>query len=307
MYITGGIGQSAANEGITQDYDLPNKEAYCETCASIGMVLWNSRMNQMTGDAKYADVMERSLYNGVLAGMSLSGDRFFYVNPLESAGDRQRYAWFGCACCPSNICRFLPSIGGYIYGTSKNRVWVNLYVGNSAEFKVNGKKFAISMETEYPWDGAVRITIEKATGADIMLRVPDWCNDYCFTVRGKDYEPAIENGYARIEGRWNAGDVIEIDMDITPQMIAADPRVKADEGKRAVCRGPLVYCAEEVDNPDIDAISFTPATTFEEAEEPELLDGIVKLTSDNGAELVPYYSWCNREKGKMKVWIDLNE
>lgn len=308
MYITGGIGQSAANEGITEDYDLPNKEAYCETCASIGMVLWNSRMNRMKGEAKYADIVEKCLYNGVLAGMSLSGDKFFYVNPLESDGDRYRYPWFGCACCPSNICRALPSVGGYIYGTSKNALWVNLYIGNDSRFELSGKEFGIKMETDYPWSGTAKITIKDKSKAALMLRVPSWCKKASFKVRGKKYEPQIVNGYARIRGPWKSGDTVELNLDMPVELVEADPRVAADKGKRAICRGPLVYCAEEVDNPDFeDKVYFTAQTNFSIQDQPNILDGVTEILSDNGVTLVPYYSWCNRELGRMKVWIDLKE
>ena len=306
MYITGGIGQSAANEGITEDYDLPNKEAYCETCASIGMVLWNSRMNQMTADGKYADVMERSLYNAALAGISLSGDRFFYVNPLESEGKHHRRAWFGCACCPSNICRFLPSLGSYIYGTSKDAVWVNLFIGSTATFKVCGKPLTLKQETGYPWDGAVAFTFEDATRADLMVRVPAWCKEVRFAVNGQPVEPAVENGYARIPGGRKKGDVVTMEMGMEAEMVAADPRVKADEGKRAVQRGPLVYCIEGADNPglDFDAARLSPATTLSGTFESETLGGIYTLHSSEGLNFIPYYAWDNREPGKMKVWVD---
>lgn len=307
MYITGGIGQSAANEGITEDYDLPNREAYCETCASIGMVLWNARMNRMTADSKYADIMEKSLYNGVLAGVSLSGDRFFYVNPLESEGDRHRHPWFGCACCPSNICRFLPSVGGYVYGTSKGTVWINLYIGNHASFEVDGKELELTMKTDYPWDGAVRLTLDKASSADLMLRVPQWCRTVSFTVNGEELAPELKKGYACLPGPWKAGDTVEMVMDMPVELVSADPRVKADLGKRAVCRGPLVYCAEEVDNPDFDAVRLSSSTAFSAAYEPELLNGAVGISSESGLRLVPYCTWCNRTQGKMKVWIDLEE
>lgn len=306
MYITGGIGQSAANEGITEDWDLPNKEAYCETCASIGMVLWNARMNRMSGDSKYADIMEKCLYNGVLAGVSLSGDRFFYVNPLESAGDRHRHPWFGCACCPSNICRFLPSVGGYIYGTSFGKVWVNLYIGNEARFDVGGKDFSIAMETDYPWDGKVTMTIGSPSRSDLMLRVPQWCPEMTFTVRGEEYKPEISNGYACVRGPWKKGDVIVAEMDMPVQMVAADPRVAADRGKRAVCRGPLVYCVEEVDNRDFDDVSLTGVGGFTEADISGMEGLVMGLRGDNGLMLVPYYSWCNREQGRMKVWLDID-
>jgi len=309
MYITGGIGQSAANEGITEDYDLPNKEAYCETCASIGMVLWNSRMNQMTADGKYADVMERSLYNAALAGISLSGDRFFYVNPLESEGKHHRRAWFGCACCPSNICRFLPSLGSYIYGTSKDAVWVNLFIGSTATFKVCGKPLTLKQETDYPWDGAVAFTFEDATRADLMVRVPAWCKEVRFAVNGQPVEPAVENGYARIPGGRKRGDVVTMEMGMEAEMVAADPRVKADEGKRAVQRGPLVYCIEGADNPglDFDAARLSPATTLSGTFESETLGGVYTLRSSEGLNFIPYYAWDNREPGKMKVWVDYTE
>lgn len=306
MYITGGIGQSARNEGITEDYDLPNAEAYCETCASIGMILWNARMNWMSGDAKYADVLERSLYNAALAGISLSGDRFFYVNPLESFGDRKRAEWFGTACCPSNMCRFLPSLGGYVYGTSSDAVYVNLFIGSKASFKMpSGRVFSISQECNYPWDGNVKFTVGSSNRADLMLRVPSWCDGVSFSVNGRSVKPEISEGYARICGPWKDGDIVEMNMAMDAELVAADPRVKADIGKRAVQRGPLVYCAEETDNPDFSAVSFSAGTSFSEQWESSLLGGVVSLTSDEGVKFVPYYSWCNREQGRMKVWIDL--
>lgn len=305
MYITGGIGQSASNEGITEDYDLPNKEAYCETCASVGMILWNSRMNRMSGDARYADIMEKCLYNAALAGVSLSGDRFFYVNPLESEGNHHRRAWFGCACCPSQICRFLPSVGSYIYGTSDDAVYVNLYIGSRASFKAAGRKFTISQQTNYPWEGCVKLTVESSSRAALCLRVPSWCKNVSFTVRGEQVEPEIVNGYARLEGRWKAGDEIVIDMDMPVEMVAADPRVKADEGKRAVCRGPVVYCAEQVDNAAYDSMTLSENTVFETSFNEDELDGIVRITSSEGVSLIPYYAWDNRAPGAMKVWIDL--
>lgn len=175
MYITGGIGSSRHNEGFTEDYDLPNLDAYCETCASIGMVYWNQRMNQLTGDAKYIDVLERSMYNGALAGISLSGDRFFYVNPLASKGDHHRQEWYGCACCPSQISRFLPSIGNYVYGTSEDAVWVNLYIGNTTELSTGGQTVTLQQETNYPWNGNVKITVSNVKenlNTAFKLRIP---------------------------------------------------------------------------------------------------------------------------------------
>ena len=307
MYITGGIGQSARNEGITEDYDLPNLSAYCETCASVGMVFWNWRMNQFTGDAKYADVMERSMYNGALAGINLAGNLFFYVNPLESLGDHHRQEWYGCACCPSQICRFLPSIGNYIYGVSDEALWVNLYMGNTASMKVNGKDVTVTQETKYPWEGAVRLTLglKGSVKTQVRLRIPGWCKQYVVSVNGKAVEPAVDKGYAVLDGKWKDGDVIDLALDMPVEVVEADPRVKEDVGKRAVQRGPLVYCIEEADNQtDFDAITIQPEAPWEAAFDADLLSGVVKVT-DGSTTYIPYYAWDNREAGKMKVWIPL--
>lgn len=174
MYITGGIGSTGSNEGFSEDYDLPNKTAYCETCASIGMVFWNNRMNLLMRDGKYADVLERSMYNGVLSGVSLEGDLFFYENPLESDGDHHRQEWYGCACCPSNVSRFIPSVGSYIYMKSDSEVFVNLYMGNEAEFMMGRTKLSLVQETDYPWDGRVLLRIDpaKALHFTLKMRIP---------------------------------------------------------------------------------------------------------------------------------------
>ncbi len=313
MYVTGGIGSSRHNEGFTEDYDLPNLDAYCETCASVGMVYWNQRMNQLTGDSKYIDVLERSLYNGALAGISLAGDLFFYVNPLESKGDHHRQAWFGCACCPSQISRFLPSIGNYIYGTSKEAVWVNLYVGSKAGFQVDGKDVELQQETNYPWDGQVKLTVLNTApiNKEIRLRIPDWCKAFTLSVNGTQTEAPIEKGYAVLHGEWKAGDVILLNMEMGVEMVAADERVKEDLGKRAIQRGPLVYCMEEVDNAKVfDKSALSATTSFSNHFDASLLNGVVTIEAENEGQkisLIPYYSWDNREAGKMKVWIDYKE
>jgi DUF1680 family protein len=312
MYITGGIGSSRHNEGFTEDYDLPNAEAYCETCASVGMVLWNRRMNQLTGDSKFVDVLERSMYNGALAGISLKGDRFFYVNPLSSEGGHHRQAWYGCACCPSQISRFMPSVGNYIYGVSSGAVWVNLYIGNTAEFKVDRKTVKLRQETGYPWDGAVALTVESAFTGDIRLRIPDWCKSYTFAVNGETVaSPVVEKGYATLNRKWKADDRITLALDMPVEVVAADSRVRANTGKRAVQRGPLVYCVEETDNKDgFDQIALLPDTKYQAAFQPSLLNGVTAVTATNGDRtftLIPYYAWDNREAGEMKVWIDYVE
>lgn len=312
MYITGGIGQSAHNEGFTEDYSLPNLTAYCETCASVGMVLWNWRMNQFTGDSKYADVMERSMYNGALAGISLEGDTFFYVNPLESVGNHHRKPWYGCACCPSQICRFLPSIGNYIYGVSDNAVWVNLYMGNTAEVKVAGKDVTLTQKTDYPWDGAIALTVgtKSPVKTQIRLRIPDWCSSYTLAVNGQPVEAPVEKGYAVIERKWKNDDTVELNLDMPVEVVAADPRVKENEGKRAVQRGPLVYCIEEADNKvDFDSLRISEDAQFTTEFRPDFLRGVVTITArtaDNTLNYIPYYTWDNREAGGMKVWVPLD-
>ena len=309
MYITGGIGQSSSNEGFTTDYSLPNLTAYCETCASVGMVLWNWRMNQFTGDAKYVDVLERALYNGALAGISLAGDRFFYVNPLESLGDHHRQAWYGCACCPSQICRFLPSIGNYVYGLSDKAVWVHLYMGNKADLQVGNKTLTLTQETHYPWEGSVDLTLglEGRLRTEIRLRIPDWCKAYTVSVNGQTVEAPVEKGYAVLDRTWKGGDTIRLQMEMPVEVVAADPRVKEDEGLRAIQRGPLVYCLEEVDNPDgFDELELTKDAALSTDTLPDKLGGIVEIaakTSDGVLTFIPYYAWDNREAGKMKVWV----
>lgn len=312
MYITGGIGSSHDNEGFTEDYDLPNLDAYCETCASVGMVLWNQRMNQLTGDSKYIDVLERSLYNGALAGISLGGDRFFYVNPLESKGDRHRQEWYGCACCPSQLSRFLPSIGNYIYASSDDALWVNLYIGNTGQIRIGETDILLTQETDYPWDGSVKLTISTSQPLEkeIRLRIPNWCKTYDLSINGKRINVSEEKGYAVIKD-WKSQDVIALDMDMPVEIVAADPHVKENFGKRAIQRGPLVYCMEEIDNPEyFDQIQLSPSTTFQTAFVSDILNGIKTIKTNGRAQsatFIPYYAWDNRKAGKMRVWIPYNE
>ncbi len=312
MYITGGIGSSHDNEGFTEDYDLPNLDAYCETCASVGMVLWNQRMNQLTGDSKYIDVLERSLYNGALAGISLGGDRFFYVNPLESKGDHHRQEWYGCACCPSQLSRFLPSIGNYIYASSDDALWVNLYIGNTGQIRIGETDILLTQETDYPWDGSVKLTISTSQPLEkeIRLRIPNWCKTYDLSINGKRINVSEEKGYAVIKD-WKSQDVIALDMDMPVEIVAADPHAKENFGKRAIQRGPLVYCMEEIDNPVyFDQIQLSPSTTFQTAFASDILNGIKTIKTNGRAQsatFIPYYAWDNRKAGKMRVWIPYNE
>lgn len=312
MYITGGIGSSRDNEGFTEDYDLPNLDAYCETCASVGMVLWNQRMNQLTGDSKYIDILERSLYNGALAGISLGGDRFFYVNPLESKGDHHRQEWYGCACCPSLLSRFLPSIGNYIYASSDDALWVNLYIGNTGQIRIGETDILLTQETDYPWDGSVKLTISTSQPLEkeIRLRIPNWCKTYDLSINGKRINVSEKKGYAVIKD-WKSQDVIALDMDMPVEIVAADPHVKENFGKRAIQRGPLVYCMEEIDNPEyFDQIQLSPSTTFQTAFVSDILNGIKTIKTNGRAQsatFIPYYAWDNRKAGKMRVWIPYNE
>lgn len=312
MYITGGIGSSRHNEGFTVDYDLPNLEAYCETCASVGMVYWNQRMNQLSGDSKYIDVLERAMYNGALAGISLSGDLFFYVNPLESKGDHHRQAWYGCACCPSQLSRFLPSVGNYIYGVSNDAIWINLYIGNTTPIKIDNQEITLKQETDYPWNGCVKFTISAAQNLkkDLRFRIPAWCKKYNLKLNDKMIELPVEQGYAVLK-EWKSGDVVSLNMDMPVEMIAADPRVKENTNKRAVQRGPLVYCLEETDNPStFEKLVLDKTTTFSIKDEPNKLGGIQSIEAISGNQhlhFIPYYSWDNRDAGKMKVWLDYKE
>jgi hypothetical protein len=274
MYLTGGIGSAGSNEGFTEAYDLPNYSAYCETCASIAFVLWNQRMFQLTAHGQYLDVLERTLYNALNAGLSLTGDRFFYPNPLESRQNVERSPWFGCACCPSNVARFFPSLPGYIYGKRGNELYVNLYISSETRVEnVNSKlqivPVSISQETNYPWDGKVNITVnpEKPNTFTLRLRIPGWArgdavpmdlysfqnrpdNPIFLKVNGKVEQVDVRNGYASIERKWKKGDQVELALPMPVRKVVANKLVVADEGRLALQRGPLVYCLEGRDQSD---------------------------------------------------------
>lgn len=341
MYITGGIGSAGDNEGFTKDYDLPNEEAYCETCASVGMVLWNQRMSQLTGDSKYIDVLEKSLYNGALDGLSLSGDHFFYDNVLASNGQNQRREWFGTACCPANIARLVTSIGNYIYGESNDGIWVNLFVGSNTNIKVGNTDVAVKTETNYPLDGKVKLDIDPAKKSKfkLFIRVPGWFedmaspgnlysfvsrdtkNDLAFTLNGKSVNFTMQDGYAVIENEWKKGDVVEFNFTMTPRKIEASSEVKYDENRIAIQRGPFVYCVEGADNKDgVWNIVVPKNVNFTEVNHKILNEPVVALqaqvssafpTSDGtNIEMqkrtitaIPYYCWANRGANDMQVWL----
>ncbi len=340
MYITGGIGSSGSNEGFSVDYDLPNEQAYCETCASVGMVFWNQRMNLLTGESKYFDVLERSLYNGALDGLSLSGDRFFYGNPLASTGKHYRKEWFGTACCPSNIARLVASLGDYVYNTSNNGIWVNLFVTSNTRVTVGKTKVAIDQKSNYPWEGDVTINVnpEKKAKFDVYVRIPGWATGetvpgdlyhflkmpsakFTLKVNGKDAVYQMENGYAVINREWKKGDFIQLTLPMDVQEVAAKETIAADVDRVALQRGPLVYCVEGADN-DGQAwnILMPENTTFKTSFKKDLLNGVVTIqaevpvvvvSSDNQnvstvkktITAIPYYSWCNRGSNPMQVWL----
>jgi DUF1680 family protein len=329
MYITGGIGPSASNEGFTHDYDLPNLTAYQETCASVALAQWNHRLALLYGDARFADVFERSLYNGVLAGVSLDGKRFFYVNPLESEGRHHRSPWFGCACCPPNVARTLASLGGYAYAASDDALWVNLYIQGSAIAAVSGRKLTLNVETDYPWDGKVvlRPQVDQTSKFALHLRIPAWCQGASVSVNGETVaQPTIDRGYIVLQREWKDGDAVELNLPMPVQRIAANPNIQADAGQLAIQRGPLVYCLEACDQGEPLANLVLPrgaelkaekakdqlggvvvvkgfAETAPEQDWKDALYQAVPPSSRVPITAIPYYAWDNRKAGPMKVWL----
>ena len=339
LYITGGIGATANGEAFGKNYELPNMSAYCETCAAIGNVYVNYRLFLLHGEAKYYDVLERTLYNGLISGVSLDGGGFFYPNPLESRGQHQRQPWFGCACCPSNICRFIPSLPGYVYAVKDKDVYVNLFMSNEADLKVGKKDVVLEQQTRYPWTGDVTVSVKKNKAGTFALkiRIPGWVRGevvpsdlyryadgkrlgYAVKVNGEPVEAELQSGYFTIERKWKKGDRVEVHFDMEPRVVKAHHKVEADRGLVAVERGPLVYCAEWPDN-DFDLtnmlVNRTPA--FETVERPDLLYGLTEIrtdaqvlgydpsgrltVSDVELTLIPYYAWAHRGPGNMKVWL----
>ncbi len=311
MYITGGVGSRHQGEAFGDDYELPNKEAYVETCSSIGMVLWNHRMSLLYGDAKYANITERTLYNALLAGGSLDGRKFFYTNPLESDGKNHRGEKYGIACCPSNMARFIPSIGSYIYVHKGDEVLVNLYVSSESQLKFNGTPVTLIQKTEYPYDGRVTIDVNPsaATNGKIKLRIPDWCKSYTVKLNGKKVKSNIlDEGYLALNKKWNKGDVIELNFDMPVTTVESDPNITTNKGRRVVQRGPLVYCVEQVDNKgyDLNNLELSSKNKFTLVDGDGVLAGTKKIQTTVGKDkitFVPYYTWENRESGKMLVWI----
>ena len=339
LYLTGGIGARHGGESFGNDYELPNKTAYCETCAAIANAMWNHRMFLLTGVAKYIDVLERVIYNGFLSGISLKGDKFFYPNPLASDGKHQRSPWFGCACCPTNIVRFIPSLPGYAYARQGDIVYVNLFIGGSAEIKMDRNTVQLKQETHYPWDGRVKITVEPKRSAKfaIYVRIPGWAQgqavpsdlyqslsgDYKMTVmvNGESIAWNMEKGFARVSRTWKKGDIIELNLPMAIQVVVSNEEVEGNRGRIALERGPIVYCAEGVDNGgQVFNIVLSDDMLLEAEYRKDMLGGITVIrgkarglyVSEDGKSVetkerefvaIPYYAWSHRGVGEMAVWL----
>ena len=330
MYVTGGIGSSGSNEGFSVDYDLPNENAYSETCASVGMVFWNQRMNLLEGQSQYIDVLERSLYNAALDGLSLTGDRFFYGNPLASSGQHFRKEWFGTACCPSNISRLVASVGDYIYAKNENSIWVNLFIANQTEFDLSGEKVGVEMKTNFPWEGKVELEVNPTTTKrfTVSLRIPGWIQEnpvpgklysflqedetnFTLLVNGEKATFRQENGYAILDRAWKKGDRITYELPLEIRQLQSRPEVLANTDRIAIQRGPLVYCVEGADNQGKVlqlALSSNPNFTTKEY---QILDEKVQAIQFQALDgqtpkivtAIPYYTWANRGQNEMMVWI----
>ena len=332
MYITGGIGSEEKHEGFTFDYDLPNETSYAETCAAIGLVFWNHRMLQLDCNGRYADLMERALYNGVLSGISLDGRKYFYHNPLASLGDVHRKEWFGVSCCPPNISRLLSSLGEYIYSHDSNTINVHLYIEGSGTFNLhNNQKLILHQKSNYPWEENIDLTVEldQQTEFKLKLRVPGWCRDAKLSINGEPFniQTQLEKGYVVIDRKWSNHDKISLILPMPVERMYSHPAVRQNVNHVSIQRGPIVYCIEGTDNENNLHDIILPSNTVLHAQyDEQLLGGIVKITGkavlleseswgdtlyqssapeEKMIELVavPYYAWDNREPGPMRVWI----
>jgi DUF1680 family protein len=332
MYITGGLGSRHDGESFGDDYELPNLTAYNETCAAIASVFWNQRLFQLTGDSKYYDIIERTLYNGLISGISLDGKKFFYPNPTEADGKYEfnmgactRQSWFDCSCCPTNLIRFIPSIPGLIYAANKDSLYINLFITNSAEVSIDGEQMEIAQQSDYPWNGQVNISInpERTKKFTLKIRIPGWAQNeavpgdlYSYlnneqvkillNVNGKAESLKLNKGYAEISRKWNEGDKVELNLPMSIHKVIANEQVKDDSNKVAFEHGPMVYCAEEIDNKQISDISIPDNLIANIKEKTILSNKVIAIEGKvNNKEfaLIPYYLWSNREIGKMKVWF----
>ena len=333
MYLTGGLGALHEGESFGKNYELPNKTAYGETCAAIGDVYFNHRLFLLSGESKYYDVIERTLYNGLIAGISLSGDKFFYPNPLESDGKYAfnfgsctRQTWFDCSCCPTNLVRFVPAMPSLIYATQNDNLFINLFAANKAQVKVNNTPVAISQQTEYPWQGKVTVAVdpEKATNFNLKIRIPGWArnevapgNLYSYAdkiqgnvtvkVNGQKVTITPNQGYAVISRQWQKGDKIEVVLPMAVRQVITSNQVKENQNQVALEYGPLVYCAEAVDNNGSLAGIWVPGNAPLKVEKrPDLLQGVSVISGQFARQkfvAIPYYAWSNRGVNEMKVWL----
>lgn len=328
MYITGGVGSRYEGESIGESYELPNRRAYAETCAAIGNFIWNWRMLLATGNGKFADVMEQTLYNGLLSGISLDGKNYFYVNPLEDRGNHRRQSWYEVACCPTNLARTLASIQNYIYTISSNGIWIHLYEENESEIDYLGNNVSIDQKTNYPWDGRIKISVSTKVKEtfSIFLRIPMWIGKrFNVKVNGVEVAHLMQDGYLRIDRNWSGKSLIELDLPLKVRKVESHPFVRENTDKVAIMRGPIVYCAEAKDNPGFDVWDLCIGD--EEIRE-EKTDEFIELKGngyvmDSGKwkwlyresekmgncdrevefKLTPYHRWGNRETGPMSVWL----
>ncbi|MFD2943530.1 glycoside hydrolase family 127 protein [Flavobacterium notoginsengisoli] len=333
IYITGGIGSRHDGEAFGENYELPNLTAYNETCAAIGDVYWNHRLHNLYGASKYFDVIERTMYNGLISGISLDGKQFFYPNALEAdgvyksnRGSCTRQSWFDCSCCPTNLIRFIPSIPGLIYSKTNDVLYVNLYASNNASFQLGKTDLQISQQTSYPWNGKIAIWVnpKKESQFTIKLRVPGWSRNevlpgdlYSYkkasaqkatiNLNGETLAIQPENGYFSITRKWKKGDKINLNLPMEVQEVQTSSKVETNKNKVSLEYGPIVYAVEEVDNKNkFDKIDVSASDTFKVKKEANLLQG-VNVIENPKFTAIPYYSWSNRGVGKMKVWLDYKE
>ncbi|HRW08507.1 MAG TPA: glycoside hydrolase family 127 protein [Caldilineaceae bacterium] len=335
LYITGGLGARHHGEAFGDNYELPNATAYNETCAAIANVFWNQRMFQLHGDGKYIDVLERSLYNGFLPGVDFRGDKFFYVNPLEFDGEsrfnrdnsRERLGWFNCSCCPTNVVRVFPSLGGYIYAQTDAVLYVNLFIASQTTVTVQETAVQVTQQTNYPWDGKIRLQVEPAQRADftLCLRIPGWAQSapvpsglyYYFsmpteraliTVNGDSIAFTVDQGYAHLTRTWHPGDVVELTLPMEIKRVMSHVNVRENDDKVALERGPLVYCAEAIDNGgSVLATPLTDDAVLTAINRPDLLNDVTVIQAQQeggNITLIPYYAWAHRGIGEMTVWFN---